>query len=78
MKFRVIRTSDWMYKDAPCEGAVIDHVNKYGDNVWTIEIADLTALLDLCAKEVTSVVVSGPCGVSDNLPTIEIYDDYRE
>lgn len=78
MKFRVRRTSDWLCEDAPCEGAVIDHTDRYGSNVWTIEVADLTALLDLCAKEVTSVVVSGPSEYINNLPTIEIYDDYRE
>ena len=77
MKFRVCRTSDWQMLDAPCEGAVIDHADKWGQNVWTIEVADLTALLKLCEKE-GSVIVSGPSEYTNNLPNSEIYDDYRE
>ena len=42
-----------------------------------IEINTLEELMDF-VKDNDSVVLSKPHPCSDNLPSIEIYDDYRE
>ena len=77
MKFRIYRTSDWVRNDAPCVDATLDSTTPHGEKNWAIEITDLDALLKLCGAE-GEVIVKSPCPYTDNLPCIEIYDDYRE
>ena len=76
MKFRVSRTSDWAGDNEPCKGSFVEENTNYGTK-WAIELADLDALIDLCKKE-GYIIVKGECPATDGLPSLEIYDDYRE
>lgn len=84
MKFRVRRTSRSSFsKEKPCEDAYLDKFvpdtndDYFDQSYWAIDIDSLGALLALSEKE-GEIIVSAPCEYTDNLPEIEIYDDYRE
>lgn len=84
MKFRVRRTSRSSFsKEKPCEDAYLDKFvpdtndNYFDQSYWAIDIDSLDALLALSEKE-GEIIVSAPCEYTDNLPEIEIYDDFRE
>jgi hypothetical protein len=69
MKFIVCRTSIWSAKwdtVQPCPGAVHESERR-----WTIEIADLDALMAFSREYGNLVLSEAP-------PAIEIYDYYRE
>lgn len=65
-------------EDAYLDKFVPDTNDDYFDqSYWAIDIDSLDALLALSEKE-GEIIVSAPCEYTDNLPEIEIYDDYRE
>ena len=76
MKFRITRTSDWVRNDAPCDGAFLDGTTPHGEKKWAIEIPDLESLVKL--SDDCAIIVNTATPYTDNLPSIEIYDDYRE
>lgn len=67
MKFKITRTSTYMRDSAPNERA------KRESEGWSIEINDLSDLLELSKNEKQPLIV----WAGEN-PEIEIYDDYRE
>ena len=84
MKFVVYRTSIWSTDwdtVQPCPGAIHE-----GENKWTIEIADLDALVAFCHEHGKLVLEfqqrrreDGEWVVDEEqLTEIEIYDYYRE
>ena len=78
MKFRIKRTSDVPMEAQPCEGAYIDAKGKKWEVYkWAIDINSLEDLMKLTEK-VGDIIVSPPHEETDNHPSIEIYDDYRE
>lgn len=88
MKFIVSRTGQSSRDtSAPCEGAVREqitrrylHSGELGERIteeWVTEIDDLVALMAFCDAHGECIIDSGST-YSDNLPSIEIYDDYRE
>ncbi len=73
MKLNIERTSSTTHKDPPCEGAT-----RVGDAYeWTIELASLEALVALTESVGESIIVHAPIREGD-LPSLEIYDYYRE
>jgi hypothetical protein len=84
MKFRIKRTSQSCFCESkPCDGAYIDKFepdsrdSHYDQRWWAIEIESLDDLLALAEKE-GEIIVKAPSKYTDDLPEIEIYDDYRE
>lgn len=78
MKFRIERTSDCRNEASPCEGAYIDAKgNGWKVYKWAIDINSLEDLMKLTENE-GDIIVSAPNEKTDNHPSIEIYDDYRE
>lgn len=77
MIFRVKRTSfDSGDERAPCEGAYLDKTVKrdyYVDHIWKIKINTIKELMQLIENTGKPVVIFG-----NDVPEIEIYDDYRE
>ena len=62
----------------PCEGAYIDAKgNGWRVYEWAIDINSLEDLMKLTENE-GALIVSAPNEETDNHPSIEIYDDYRE
>lgn len=85
MKFRIKRTSESSFCERkPCEGAYVDRFEAdkndrlYDQRWWAIDIESLDDLLALAEKEREEIIVKAPSEYTDNLPEIEIYDDYRE
>ena len=79
MKFLVTRTSLFDGRVSPCEGAVLYKDGGEWDSVWTIELADLDALMRFVRDN--ECVVIAPVSFTtkiEGLPEIEIYDTYRE
>jgi hypothetical protein len=72
MKYRVIRTSLWD-NGLPCSGATLEYVN--GSFVHTITLNDLDALMAFVRENGKCIIFNSNPNL---LPTIEIYDDYRE
>lgn len=78
MKFRIEKTSDCYHEAPPCEGAYIDGKgDKWEVYKWAVDINSLEDLMEL-TEEVGDIIVSAPNEETDNYPSIEIYDDYRE
>lgn len=81
MKFYVRRTSDWRLTNPPCDGAIEEKYvieNVYGEKIertrFFINIESLEELMGFISEQGEVVV-----GTEYNdLPTIEIYDGYRE
>ena len=74
MKFEVFRSSNilpTLTDKPPCEGATL--VSDVQFPYWTIEIESLEALIAFCEKN--GKVVIEP---DKPLPTLEIYDTWRE
>jgi len=71
MKFTIERTSDWGGEQAPCQAAQRD-----GD-YWVIEIETLEDLLKL-RDETGDDLIVGRAYAAKDMPSIEIYDTYRE
>jgi len=71
IKFLVSRTSDWRQENAPCEGVIKEK------NGWTIELSSIQSLLDFIEQEGFKVIIT-PSWSKNEMPEIEIYDDYRE
>lgn len=71
MKFLIDRSSNLspMSKKAPCEGAVREA------GAWTIEIATLDDLLAISKRSKHNLIIDAS---GSGLPSIEIYDCYRE
>ena len=85
MKFRIRRTSRSSFsKEKPCEDAYLDKFvpdtndDYFDQSYWAIDIESIEDLLALAEKEKEEIIVKAPCEYTDNLPEIEIYDDYRE
>ena len=77
MKFRVSRTSDRSAELPPCDGAYLDVRGHERTNKWAIEIDSLESFIKLI-NIVGEIVVCFPCKYNDFLPSIEIYDTFRE
>lgn len=77
MKFRVTRTSLRGRDKPPTSDAHKIGEDEYGQAVYEIEIASLEALVQFCRDEGT-VICGAEKKTSRSMPTIEIYDDYRE
>ena len=78
MKFIIERTSCYSGSEQPCEGAsIFSHDDKWDETKWSIEINSLEDLMALAGKE-GELIVAAPCEATYNLPSIEIYDTYRE
>ena len=67
MMFWIQRTSDFRGEKQPHARAV-----KHGDG-WAVDVADLADLLALAGEERILLLT-----YSAEMPTIEMYDDYRE
>lgn len=79
MKFKVNRTSSYIEKNPPCDGAILEKVIKesyYKKYIWSIEVNTLEELIQLANKTDCPIIVF-KCEENDE-PEIEIYDDYRE
>ena len=79
MKFNIERTSDAFGDTKPipyavCESEGYNEFNGLYERIYTIEINTLEELMKLIEKE-GQIVISPN---SKGLPTIEIYDDWRE
>jgi len=78
----VIDTTSYRYDEedaAPCEGATVYKFTDQAGNVrtkWVIEIADLEDLMRLKALGRVNLIIGHDYCTA--LPSIEIYDDYRE
>ena len=85
MKFRITRTShDWFEVDKPpCDGCraedYTERINRHNvqDRGWFRDLESLEELLEFVAEQRVPVIV-GPYTFAPDIPTIEIYDDYRE
>ena len=82
MKFIIERTSIWNDDEPPCEEAVMvktedQRLNRVGEYYihYEIEINTLEELFEFSKKHGKLVFVAE---ASEELPYIEIYDDYRE
>lgn len=76
MTFRITRTSDaYCDEKAPCKNAQFAWSISYA-NIWEIEIKSLDDLMELISETNKGLIIFGP--TETGLPTIEIYDDYRE
>lgn len=86
MKFKIFRTSDFR-EGKPCEGSeyyegpvemhialLTNKAYQVQDTYWHIEINTLEELLKLCRDNGGRIIVD----TTDEMPDIEIYDDYRE
>lgn len=75
MKFRIIRTStkyDGEDMQNPHPLAYRDETDEYGTPLWAIEFEDLNKLMNFI-KGIKIVI-----DYRENIPEIEIYDDWRE
>jgi len=75
MKFAIERTSSYgeEEKNPEVEGAI------NAESWWEIEIKTAEELVELCKKTDAEIIISlGRIARKHSLPTIEIYDDYRE
>ena len=88
MTFKVSRTSEWGFKknNPPCKNAV-PAVEEYYDywnattrkrDIWTIEINTLEELMERKKEVNEDDQQVGLIIFDDKIPSIEIYDDYRE
>jgi hypothetical protein len=87
MRFIVKRTSGLGWDDKqgtrPTENATLETVElktsrgELTRDEWVVEIDSLEALIELVDKEKTEIVVDNDKD-RKSLPSIEIYDDYRE
>ena len=82
MKFRIKRTSNWGGEEKPCEKAYGGkHLGGRADDVrvWYIDINTLDELIAL-RDEVENELIVGTANEKElnDMPEIEIYDDYRE
>lgn len=74
MKFQVVRTSQWLSeKKSPCQEAIYDKEKE----MWIIEFNTLNDLLSFTKENGDYIVLSTPTEDGE-IPTVEIYDDYRE
>jgi hypothetical protein len=73
MKFYIERTSDYGAKPT-ADAVYVETDGDFGYKMYTIEIRTLEELMKLIEKE-GQIVISPN---SKGLPTIEIYDDWRE
>lgn len=69
MKFEVTRTSTWFEEDIRCEEA---RQEEFG---WVVEINTLEEIIEFIKKYGRIVLDADK---KDELPKIEIYDDWRE
>lgn len=82
MKFTIHRTSIWCGNEPPCEEAVmvktenqrLNYAEKYRIH-YEIKINTLEELFEFSKKHGKLVFIAE---ASEELPYIEIYDDYRE
>ena len=73
MRFRITRTSDW--KNCPCREAVFNMETQE----YNIEINTLEELVAFAKKYGKLVFYDDNFyGKEKDIPSIEIYDDYRE
>jgi hypothetical protein len=72
MKFLIERTSNNEYAKQPCPEAYAGYI----DGDWVVHIEDLDDLIDF-VKRYGNIIISAESSYN-TLPTIEIYDDYRE
>ena len=81
MKFRITRTSDWSNEKSPCEGAYLDKIEYEGTSYeyrhWAIDISSLEELIALRDKVEEALVLEKEDD-EHGLPSIDIYDYYRE
>lgn len=82
MKFRIERTSNCDGEEKPCEKAYGgEHLGGRADDVrvWYIDINTLDELIAL-RDEVENELIVGTAQEKElnDMPNIEIYDDYRE
>lgn len=79
MKFYVYRTSH-RKETPPCDGAYQELVSFFDyepDMEWVVEIPNLEALIELVKKGGKEVIIDSNQSWC-SLPSIEIYDSYRE
>lgn len=82
MKFRIEKTSDPSFKNKrPISRARLDKRETdwrgRSKNHWSVEVNTLEELMRM-VKRKGSIIVHSPSGDKDGLPSLEIYDDYRE
>lgn len=77
MKFIITRTSQRARKGKPCEEAILEQIDK-NKELYTIEISSLNELIDFIKKQEHAVVIQDKSYFNKGLPSIEIYDDWRE
>ena len=70
MEFTIRRTSHWGKKKPTAKAYE-------GNDIWYIEIKDLDALMSLVGEE-GDIIVSDTTWGSEGMPSLEIYDNYRE
>jgi len=84
MRFDIVRTSsDYYREEKPCDGAFVykkKRVSKLDDQdclFWAVEVNSFEELMKIVDIE-GQVVLSCACPETNELPRIEIYDNYRE
>ena len=77
MKFRVTRTSLRGRDKPPTSDAHKVGKDEFGEAIYEIEIISLEALLQFCRDEGEAIFYAEK-SPSQSMPTIEIYDDFRE
>lgn len=81
MKFRITRTSNWSGERAPYEGTYLDKIEykgtSYEHKYWAIDISSLEELIALRDKVGEALVIEKE-DEEPGLPSIDIYDYYRE
>ena len=77
MKFEVTRTSTWFNEDIRCEEARQEEFvcNEHLYKRWVVEINTLEEIIEFIKKYGNIVLDADK---KDELPKIEIYDDWRE
>lgn len=86
MKFHVTRTSNYSDNIKPCEKAkeIITEIRSVNTTtarkIWYIEVNSIEDLLSFIDEQESEVVINTQKTdiVDYGMPSIEIYDDYRE
>lgn len=82
MKFHIYRTSaSFLNQEKPCPRAYGGERNKLGRRNWFIDIDTIDQLMELLDEIGVDLIISRTLRqdfLRQDLPEIEIYDDYRE
>ena len=79
MKFRIHRTSNDSKPIAGAHTVEIERPHwKYHQTMYVIEVDTIEELMDIVNREESPIIVFPADEFHNNLPSLEIHDDYRE